>query len=158
MLGPSRVRFVFKEPWPDFPAFYGTFVTGAGWVVPKRYVERVGEEALPQGARRRRALQVRQLQPRRRADARGLRRLLAEDPLDQAARLPQPCPTRPPARPRSRAARWTSPSCSAAPPGKRSAARRDCGWWRPLLGIFWLDFPDQWDPKSPWADRRVRTR
>ena len=26
----------------------------------------------------------------------------------------------------------------------------------PLLGIFWLDFPDQWDPKSPWADRRVR--
>src|SRR5262249_16000449 len=26
----------------------------------------------------------------------------------------------------------------------------------PLLGSFWLDFPDQWDPKSPWADRRVR--
>jgi peptide/nickel transport system substrate-binding protein len=26
----------------------------------------------------------------------------------------------------------------------------------PLLGIFWLDFPDQWDSKSPWADRRVR--
>jgi len=26
----------------------------------------------------------------------------------------------------------------------------------PLLGIFWLDFPEQWDPKSPWADRRVR--
>ncbi|HEY2993082.1 MAG TPA: ABC transporter substrate-binding protein, partial [Methylomirabilota bacterium] len=22
---PNRVRFVFKEPWPDFPAFYGTF-------------------------------------------------------------------------------------------------------------------------------------
>ena len=39
------VRFVFKEPWPDFPAFYGTFVTSAGWVVPKKYVERVGEEA-----------------------------------------------------------------------------------------------------------------
>ena len=33
-------------------------------------------------------------------------------------------------------------------PGLRLAA--------PLLGIFWLDFPDQWDPKSPWADRRVR--
>ena len=48
MLGPIRVRFIFREPWPDFPAFYGTFVTGAGWVVPKRYVERVGEEALGQ--------------------------------------------------------------------------------------------------------------
>jgi peptide/nickel transport system substrate-binding protein len=24
------------------------------------------------------------------------------------------------------------------------------------IGIFFLDFFDQWDPKSPWADRRVR--
>ena len=22
--------------------------------------------------------------------------------------------------------------------------------------IFWLEFPDQWDPKSPWADQRLR--
>src|SRR5207245_1338489 len=22
--------------------------------------------------------------------------------------------------------------------------------------IFWVDLPDQWDPKSPWHDRRVR--
>ena len=26
----------------------------------------------------------------------------------------------------------------------------------PLLGIFWLDFPEQWEPKSPWADKRAR--
>jgi peptide/nickel transport system substrate-binding protein len=27
----------------------------------------------------------------------------------------------------------------------------------PLLsGAFWLELPDQWDPKSPWRDRRVR--
>src|SRR5216684_749688 len=44
VLSPSRVRFVFKEAWPDFPAFYGTFVASAGWVVPKKYFERVGEE------------------------------------------------------------------------------------------------------------------
>src|SRR5438093_9405055 len=24
------------------------------------------------------------------------------------------------------------------------------------IGIFFLDFLDQWDPKSPWADQRVR--
>ena len=41
---PTKIRFVFKEPFPDFPAFYGTFVTGAGWIVPKKYVERVGDE------------------------------------------------------------------------------------------------------------------
>src|SRR4029077_14461225 len=45
VLGPTRVRFVFKAPWPDFSAFYGTFVTSPGWVVPKKYVERVGEDA-----------------------------------------------------------------------------------------------------------------
>ena len=27
----------------------------------------------------------------------------------------------------------------------------------PLLsGAFWLELPDQWDPRSPWADKRVR--
>jgi peptide/nickel transport system substrate-binding protein len=27
----------------------------------------------------------------------------------------------------------------------------------PLLsGAFWLELPEQWDPKSPWADKRVR--
>jgi peptide/nickel transport system substrate-binding protein len=25
-----------------------------------------------------------------------------------------------------------------------------------LYGVYWLDFLDQWDPKSPWHDRRVR--
>jgi peptide/nickel transport system substrate-binding protein len=44
VLAPDRVRFVFREPWPDFPAFYGTFAASAGWVVPRSYVERVGED------------------------------------------------------------------------------------------------------------------
>ena len=22
--------------------------------------------------------------------------------------------------------------------------------------IFWIEFADQWDPKSPWADKRLR--
>ena len=44
MPDPTRVRFVLKEPWPDFMTFYGTSATGAGWVVPKAYVEKVGED------------------------------------------------------------------------------------------------------------------
>src|SRR5919109_581220 len=35
---PNRVRFVLKEPWPDFMAFYGTSATGAGWIVPYKFV------------------------------------------------------------------------------------------------------------------------
>src|SRR5262249_29966974 len=38
-----HVRFKLKEPWPDFLNFYGS-ATGAGWIVPKKYVEKVGED------------------------------------------------------------------------------------------------------------------
>src|ERR1043166_5944721 len=41
---PARVRFRLKRPWPDFMTFYGTPATGAGWIVPKKYVEKVGED------------------------------------------------------------------------------------------------------------------
>src|SRR5262245_53158215 len=41
---PGRVRFRLKQPWPDFMTFYGTPATGAGWIVPRKYVEKVGED------------------------------------------------------------------------------------------------------------------
>src|SRR5436305_9665885 len=39
-----HVRFQLKEPWPDFLTFYAT-ATGAGWIVPKNHVEKVGDDA-----------------------------------------------------------------------------------------------------------------
>src|SRR5262249_43100978 len=44
VVDPRRVRFRLKQPWPDFLTFYGGIATGASWVVPKKYVERVGED------------------------------------------------------------------------------------------------------------------
>ncbi|QEI06609.1 ABC transporter substrate-binding protein [Pigmentiphaga aceris] len=44
VLDPLRVRFKLKEPWPDFLTFYGTTATGAAWVLPKKYIEEVGDE------------------------------------------------------------------------------------------------------------------
>jgi peptide/nickel transport system substrate-binding protein len=44
VLGPHRVRFVLDAPWPDFMTFFGTPATGAAWVAPRTYIERVGEE------------------------------------------------------------------------------------------------------------------
>jgi len=35
IVDPHRIRFVLKEPWPDFLVFYATPATGAAWVVPK---------------------------------------------------------------------------------------------------------------------------
>jgi peptide/nickel transport system substrate-binding protein len=43
VLDPSRVRVRLKQPWPDFMTFYSG-ATGAGWIVPKKYVEKVGDE------------------------------------------------------------------------------------------------------------------
>jgi peptide/nickel transport system substrate-binding protein len=40
---PRHVHFKLKEPWPDFLTFYGS-ATGAGWVVPKKYLEQVGDD------------------------------------------------------------------------------------------------------------------
>ncbi len=40
---PGRVRIRLKRPWPDFMTFYAG-ATGASWIVPKKYVEKVGDE------------------------------------------------------------------------------------------------------------------
>src|SRR5881628_1165791 len=40
---PSRVRIRLKRAWPDFMTFYLN-ATGAAWIVPRKYVEKVGDE------------------------------------------------------------------------------------------------------------------
>src|SRR2546429_2746378 len=40
---PLHVRFRLKNPWPDFMTFYPA-PTGAGWIVPKKYGDKVGDE------------------------------------------------------------------------------------------------------------------
>src|SRR4051794_3602463 len=42
VVDPHKVQFVLHEPWPDFMAFYGTLVSAAGWITPKKYFEKVG--------------------------------------------------------------------------------------------------------------------
>ena len=86
VVDPRRVRFVLKEPWPDFMTFYGTTATGAGWIVPKKYVEKVGDAGFkkaPIGAGPYRFVSV---NPGDRADPRGLRGVLAQGPERQARR------------------------------------------------------------------------
>jgi peptide/nickel transport system substrate-binding protein len=41
--GPLQVRIRLKSPWPDFMTFYAA-ASGASWIVPKKYVEKVGDE------------------------------------------------------------------------------------------------------------------
>src|SRR5207253_2683751 len=44
IVDPLRVRFRLKTPWPEFMTFYGTPATGAAWIVPRKYVEKVGDD------------------------------------------------------------------------------------------------------------------
>jgi len=39
----GRVRFRLRQPWPDFMTFYAN-ATGSAWIVPKKYIETVGDE------------------------------------------------------------------------------------------------------------------
>ena len=152
----NRVRFVLKEPWPDFMASYGTSATGAGWIVPKE-VRREGRRGgIQEGPDRRRPYKFVDLHARGRAGAGGIPGLLAEAAVGQA------------------------PGHEVHPRGEHAGGRGQDGRGRhrlplrrgageelrrtpgvkivaPLVyGVYWLDFLDQWEPKSPWHDRRVR--
>ncbi len=45
IVNPHHIRFVLHEPWPDFLTFYATPATAAGWIVPKNYTEKIGNDA-----------------------------------------------------------------------------------------------------------------
>jgi peptide/nickel transport system substrate-binding protein len=155
IVSPTRLRFVFKEPWPDFPAFYGTMATGAGWIVPKKYVERVGDDGFkkaPIGAGPYRFVSF----------APGVELVLeAFDGYWRKAPSIKRLVFRIMPDETTRAAALKRGEVDIAflvggPIGEELKRTPGLRLVAPLLGIFWLDFPEQWDPKSPWADRRVR--
>jgi peptide/nickel transport system substrate-binding protein len=152
----QRVRFRFKQPWPDFMTFYGTPATGAGWIVPKKYVEKVGEDGFkkhPIGAGPYRFVSfnpgvelVLEAYEQYWRKVPTLRRLVFKAVPDEATRL----------------AMLKTGEADVAYSIRGALAeelRRTPGLTlKPNYppGTFWLNFVDQWDPKSPWHDRRVR--
>src|SRR5437870_11175226 len=156
VAAPNRVRFVLKEPWPDFMAFYGTSATGAAWIVPKKYVEKVGDEGFKKAPVGAGPFKFVSFNP-------GVELVLEAFP-DYWRKPPQV------KRVVMRSIPDESTRAAAVKTGEVDIAylfggavaeelRRSPGVkiTAPLLyGIYWLDFLDQWDPKSPWHDRRVR--
>jgi peptide/nickel transport system substrate-binding protein len=152
----NRVRFVLKEPWPDFMAFYGTSATGAGWIVPKKYIEKVGEDGFkkaPVGAG-----------PYKFVSFTPGIELVVEAFPDYWRKPPQV------KRIVMRSIPDESTRAAAVKTGEVDLAYLFGGAIAgdlrvtpgikvvaPLVyGIYWLDFLDQWNPKSPWHDQRVR--
>ncbi|MFL5267533.1 MAG: ABC transporter substrate-binding protein [Stellaceae bacterium] len=149
-----HVQFRLKEPWPDFLTFYGS-ATGAGWIVPKKYVEKVGDEGFkkaPIGAGPYKfvsltpgvelALEANERYWRKQPS---IKRIVLKSVPDETTRL---------------AALkggevdgiyWIAGQLAEElqrSPGLTLAVSH--------TAPFWVYFPEQWDPKSPWSDVRVR--
>jgi len=152
---PGRVRFRLKRAWPDFMTFYVS-ATGASWIVPRKYVEKVGDEGFkkaPIGAGPYRfvsftpgiELVVEAFEQYWRKTP-SVKRIVLRSIPDEATRL----------------AALKRGEVDVAYNIRGSLAeeiRRTPGLTlKPNVGqaTFWVNFPDQWDPKSPWHDRRVR--
>jgi peptide/nickel transport system substrate-binding protein len=152
---PQHVRFKLKKPWPDFLTFYSS-ASGAGWIVPKKYVEKIGDEAFrkaPIGAGPykfvsftpgvelvleafegywRKVPSVKRLVMKVIPDEATRTAALKRGEIDIAYSI----------RGELAAELQQTPGLSLKPVV--------------LQGPNWLYFPEQWDPKSPWHDVRVR--
>ncbi len=150
-----RVRFKLKQPWPDFLTFY-VEATGAGWIVPKKYVKTVGEEGFkkaPVGAGPYKfvsftpglelTLEAFDQYWRKTPT---VKRLVFRAIPDEATRLV--------ALKRGEVDIVYSIRGELA----EELARTKGLTLKPTVvpGTAWLYFAEQWDPKSPWHDQRVR--
>lgn len=154
-LDPARVRFRLKQPWPDFLTFYSS-ASGAGWIVPKKYVEKVGDEGFkkaPVGAGPYKFVSftpgvelVLEAFDQYWRKTPSVKRLVFRVISDEATRLA--------ALKRGEVDIVYSVRGELAEELQRTAGLS----LKPAViqAPFWLYFPDQWDPKSPWHDRRVR--
>ena len=156
VVDPLRVRFRLKEAWPDFLTFYATPATGAGWVVPKKYVEKVGEEGFlkaPVGAGPYKFVSfnpgvelVVEAFEQYWKKVPSVKRLVFKVVPDESTRL-------------AMLKRGEADIVYSIRGALAEELRRTPGLaLKPAViqGTFWLAFVDQWDPKSPWHDRRVR--
>ena len=157
VVDPARVRYRLREPWPDFMTFVGSGATGVNWIVPKKYVEKVGDEGFrraPVGAGPYRFVSF---QPGvelvleafdgfwRKAPQ--VKRLVFRIVPDEATRLAM--------LKRGEADIAYSIRGPLAEQVKRTPGLKLAATLIPAT--FWIDFTsEQFDPKSPFHDRRVR--
>src|SRR5881409_3753559 len=155
VIDSHRVRFRFKQPWPDFMTFYGTMATGAGWIVPKAYVERVGDDGFkkaPIGAGPYRFVSfspgvelVLEAYEQYWRKTPSVKRLVFRAIPDESTRL-------------AMLKRGEVDVVYSIRGELAEELQRTPGLT--LKAVFpsnhWLIFGDQFEPKSPWYDKRVR--
>ena len=156
IVDPLTVRFNLKEPWPDFMTFYGTTATAAGIVVPKRYLEQVGEDGFkkhPIGLGPYKFVShmpgvevVLEAYEGHGRKVPHIKRLIMKGVPEGTTRL-------------AMLKKGEADIAIAVEGPVAEEVKRD-----PRLtlvdtqgpGMMWIEFTEQWDPKSVWADQRLR--
>jgi peptide/nickel transport system substrate-binding protein len=156
VVDPLTVRFHLKEPWPDFMTFYGTTASAAGLVVPRRYLQQVGDEGFkkhPIGAGPFKFVShqpgvemVLEAYTGHWRKVPNIKRLVMKSVPETTTRV-------------AMLKNGEADIANGLDGEDAMNVKRD-----PRLrllpskhaSIYWIEFPDQWDPKSPWHDKRLR--
>ena len=152
---PRCVRFRLKEPWPDFMTYYGSLATGAGWIVPRKYVQQVGDEGFkkfPMGAGPYRFVSfnpgvelVLEAHEQYWRKVPSVKRLVFKSVADETTRLAM----------LKRGEADIVYLLQGGWPRRRGGPRTDAEADPHRLHAL-ARVRHQWNPKSPWADSRVR--
>jgi peptide/nickel transport system substrate-binding protein len=155
IVDPRHVRFNLKAPWPDFLTFYSS-ATGAGWIVPKKYVEKVGDDGFkraPIGAGPYKFVSftpgvelIFDAHDQYWRKTPGVKRIVMRVIPDESTRLA--------ALKRGEIDIALSIRAELAEEVQKTPGLT----LKAPVGSapYWMYFPEQWDPKSPWHDVRVR--
>jgi peptide/nickel transport system substrate-binding protein len=156
IIDPLTVRFVLKEPWPDFMTFYGTTATAAGIVVPKKYLTQVGDEGFrkhPIGAGPYKFVShtpgvavVLEAEPKYWRRVPSVKRLVMKSVPEGTTRVAMLKKGE-----ADMAFLLEGPDAETVTRDRRFSlvATRHAS-------AMWIEFAEQWDSKSPWHDVRVR--
>jgi len=156
IVDPRVVRFHLKAPWPDFMTFYGTTASAAGIVVPKNYLTRVGDEGFkkhPIGAGPYQFV----------SQKAGIEVELEAFP-GYWRRVPNVktliMKSVPEATTRAVMLKTGEADISYVLDGPEAEAIRGDRTMQVVASkhasIFWIEFTEQWNAKSPWHDKRLR--
>ena len=156
IVDPLVVRFHLKEVWPDFMTFYGSTASAAGLIVPKNYLEKVGDKgfaAHPIGAG-----------PYKFVNSKPGIEVVFEA-FDQYWRHVPHVKTIvirsvPDGDTRALMVKTGEADIAIALQGVAAQGLMETPGIKIVpskhASCMWIEFPDQYDPKSPWHDKRLR--
>jgi peptide/nickel transport system substrate-binding protein len=156
IVDPLVVRFHLKAPWPDFMTFYGTTATAAGIIVPRKYLTEVGDDGFkkhPIGAGPYKFVSTKP----------GIEVVLEADP-GYWRRVPSVktlvMRSIPDATTRALTLKTGEADIAYVLDGTAAEGIRDDPGIKIVAtkhaNVTWIEFTEQWDPESPWHDKRLR--